>query len=553
MAYPTVTFDNQLSIPFVIYDSFNQNEEDKSLANYFGTLTQVGTTVAPGTTAEIAPINGPASVYIVYDTANNPVKRVAIAGDKPKTFPVTQADVDVITLTEQFIQFLKDKPDDPVAASFQALIKDGTATYSQVNAFFKSTADYPACTYVSYMLVVTTLARTPESESLPVPQKTYRLSTLLHHLGVSWPASLPDIAVSNFTCADDNDLVRLSCDIDIRGITFKEGVLDNILTFLPETKVRANLFFNHAPGLGFLSTTLEFSLDHIKIPVGKHDSVTINQPTVILSITPLFKFVVFEVKATMPFSLFGGPTFNADVAMTIDNVEAEIGVVLQGNNHTLLTPPGMKGVHFDSLGVGMGLMFHPPSCAIGVQGAFHIGSAGTVGLDDNQFVVVCSLAEAVPNPLYISFYVPKLTLAEAITAFTNTASTLDFPVSMRDLSFKWAENPMEPVTLPDGSLAAMAYGFSGYLDLFGLGFYGDVEIDITKGLKGNITMSPYHLGPLSLSGDGKGVSIKVDAKGNPIRNNFIPTTAAEKAAVDNAGTKQFIAPGGPSMTVSTSG
>jgi hypothetical protein len=239
--------------------------------------------------------------------------------------------------------------------------------------------------------------------------------------------------------------------------------------------------------------------------------------------------------------------------MTIDNVEAEIGVVLQGNNHTLLTPPGMKGVHFDSLGVGMGLIFEPPSCAIGVQGAFHIGSAGSVGLDDNQFVVVCSLAEAVPNPLYISFYVPKLTLAEAITTFTNTVNTIDYPVSMRDLSFKWAENPMEPVTLPDGSLAAMAYGFSGYLDLFGLGFYGDVEIDITKGLRGNITMSPYHLGPLHLTGDGKGVTIKVDAKGNPIRNNFIPTTAAEKAAVDNAGTRQLIAPGGPSMTVSTSG
>jgi hypothetical protein len=239
--------------------------------------------------------------------------------------------------------------------------------------------------------------------------------------------------------------------------------------------------------------------------------------------------------------------------MTIDNVEAEIGVVLQGNNHTLLTPPVMKGVHFDAFGVGMGLMFHPPSYAIGVQGALHIGSAGSVQLDDDNFVVVCSLAEAVPNPLYISFYVPHLSLGDVVTLFTNTSNKIDFPVSMRDLSFKWAQNPMEPVTLPDGSLAAMAYGFSGYLDLFGLGFYGDVEIDITKGLRGNITMSPYHLGPLHLTGDGKGVTLKVDAKGNPIRNNFIPTTAAEKAAVENAGTKQLIAPGGPSMTVSTSG
>jgi hypothetical protein len=212
----------------------------------------------------------------------------------------------------------------------------------------------------------------------------------------------------------------------------------------------------------------------------------------------------------------------------------------------------MKGVHFDSVGVGMGVIFEPPSFALGVQGAFHIGNPGDVKLDDDNFIVVCSLIEDVPNPLYISFYVPQMNVSDVITMFTNTSNSIDFPISISDLSFKWIENPMEPVTLPDGTLAAMAYGFSGNLDFFGLNFYGDVEIDLTNGLTGNITMSPFTFGPLSLTGNGKGVSIKVDAQGNPIKNNFIPKTAADKLAIQNATTKQLIAPGGPSMTISTS-
>jgi uncharacterized protein Smg (DUF494 family) len=552
MSYPLITFQNQLNIPVIVYDSFNNEDQNNSLANYFGTLTPIGTPLAAGASVSIQPIHGPISVYIIYDTNNNPIKRVTTLGNAAASFQITQADVDIITLTKNFIDFLKNSPNDPVATSFNALIKDGKAKPSQINAFFSSSANYKTCTNVSYMLVMIELSKTASSNGKPLPEATYSLSTLISYLGVEWPSFLPDISVSNFTCSDDNDQLKLACDIDLHNITFADGVLNNVLSFLPSSNIRTKIIFNYGASLSFLNTTLEFDLEDIKIPLGS-ETVSIDKPTIILSITPLFKFVVFEVKAIMPFSLFGSPSFNADIAMTIDNVEAEVGVVLEGNNNSLLTPPIMKGVHFDSIGVGMGLIFDPPSFALGVQGAFHIGNAGDVKLDDDNFIVVCSLVEDVPNPLYISFYVPQMNLSDVITIFTNSSNNIDFPISISDLSFTWIENPMEPVTLPDGSLAAMAYGFSGNLNLFGLDFYGNVAIDLSNGLTGNVTMSPFNFGPLSLTGNGKGVSIKVDANGNPIKNNFIPKTAADKLAVQNASTKELVAAGGPSMTISTSG
>lgn len=91
------------------------------------------------------------------------------------------------------------------------------------------------------------------------------------------------------------------------------------------------------------------------------------------------------------------------------------------------------------------------------------------------------MEEEIPNPLYIAFYVPKLDFNEIITLFTNTSYNIDLPVSFTDLSFRWAENPMEPVVLPDGSLAPMGYGFNAVMDLFGLQFYGYLQIDLNTG------------------------------------------------------------------------
>lgn len=553
-AYPDISVHNTLAEAVTVYDAFNDNSGDTSLANYFGTLTSVGA-VAVGATSAIAPIHGPISTYIVYDSKNNPVKRVFTLGTAPQSFEVAQSDLDVITATRKFVGLLQSKPDDPLSQQFNTLIKGGSASAQAVNAFFANSADYKSCTYVSYMLVVVALARTPATRQSPPAQQTYSLSTLLRFMGIDWPSGLPDIVVSKFYCTDANGSIQLGGQLNVKDVTFNDGVIDHVLSILPSETVRFSVSVDTQPGLAVGATQLRCVFDTLSIPVGGGDSISFQKPTVSLSITPLFKFVVFEIKATIPFSLFGGPPFNATAAMTIDNVEAEIGVTLDGDGRTLATPPGVKGLHFDQFGVGMGLFFEPPGFALGVQGQFHIGDGQqVVQLDDDTFAVVCEFeAETaeVPVPVFLSFYVPRMDLDTVITLFTNQSASLGVPVYFSEMSFHWAQNPMEPVTLPDGTLAPMGYGFSAGLNLFGFGFYADMELDLS-GVQGTAQLAPFSLGPvLSLTGDGTGVTVKVDANGNPIRNNTIPQTAAAKKAIEQATTRQLVQPGGPQLRVST--
>jgi hypothetical protein len=551
-SYPTISIENKLTETVTVYDAFNDNPGDTSLTNYFGTLTSLGSVTA-GATTSLAPIHGPISTYIIYDSENNPVKRVFTLGTAAQTFEVAQSDVDVITATQNFVELVQNKPDDPEVQQFNALIKNGSASAQAVDSFFAKTTDYKTCTYISYMLMVVALARTPATKTLPPAQQTYSLSALLKYMGIDWPAGMPDIVLSQFYCTDTGSGITLGGQFNVKDVTFGDGVIDNVLAILPAPTMRFTVVVNLQPGLAIGSTELQCVFDTLSIPVGGGSTIGFQQPTVILSIMPLFKFVVFEIKATIPFSLFGGPTFDAIVAMTIDNVEAEIGVTLDGNGGTLLTPPGIKGLHIDQFGVGMGLFFEPPGFALGVQGKFHIGDGQqVVQLDDDTFAVVCTFEEEVPSPLFLSFYVPQLGLDQVVELFTDQSVSLGFPVSFSDLSFHWAENPLEPVTLPDGTLAPMGYGFSAAMDLFGLGFYADMELDLSNGLQGNAQLAPFSLGPLSLTGDGTGVTIKVDANGNPIQNNTVPQTAAARQAIAQATTKQLVAPGGAEMRVSTS-
>lgn len=553
MSYPAITIKNNLTETLTIYDAFQENTDNKNLTNFFGTLTNVSSVPSSGTQT-FKPIHGPVSTYIIYDTNYNPVKRIFTLGNNPQTFTVEQADVEVIKTTEAFIKLIQNSPDNSEVVAFQKLIKGGNASPKQVNDFFQGTTDYKLCTFVSYMLVVITLARTPESANKPPQDQNYALSSLLKYLGIDWPEGFPDIVISDFFYGEENDILKIGGKLNINNVTFQEGVLDHVLAFLPSPEITFRVEVILKPGLSVGTTILTFTLDDVKIPIGNGKTFDIDKPTMMLSINPLFKFVVFEIKADIPFNIFNSPPFTAQVAMTIDNIEAEVGVEVTGNTSTLLTPPVIKGLHIDSFGVGLGLFFEPAGFAIGVDGKFHIGEQKErILLDDDQFAIVCQMEEEVPNPLYLSFYVPKLDIEQVVTLFTNTNYQLDIPITFEDLSFRWAENPLEPVVLPDGSLAPMGYGFSAYMNLLGLTFYGYLEIDLAKGISGEITMSPLSLGNIfKLTGDGKGVSIKIDKNGDPIQNNVIPKTAADKSAIKNAASKQIIEPGGPEMTISTS-
>ncbi|KAG5812118.1 hypothetical protein H9Q74_004404 [Fusarium xylarioides] len=549
---PKISFANHLHVSVTVYDSFS--DQDKT--NYFGTLTSIAN-VPPKTTASLQ-LKHPTSVLIVSDAkSNSPLARLIYLQDMSTgPFAVGEADVKAMAQTMAFITFITNNKNDPLTQAFNAIWKDTSKPQvTPVNKFFAQHEQYKSCTFATYMMGIAYTAEQPESKGKPMDQALYSLSTLATLLGATWPEFLPDIVVTKFTCNTDNDRLALQAGIDLKKLPAQS---DEALQFFGSLfnvqHLQVSVMFNYAVGLNIFGTRLSIGLDAMHVPFGGVGTLNINKPTATIDINPLFKFVVFTVTGDMPFDIFDNK-FEADLSMTIDNIEAAFGVVIKGDKGPLPAPPVMKGVHFDSFGVGIGIIFEPPSAAIGFSGQLHIGDAGNntiVPLDDDSFVVVCQLIEEVPNPLYISFYVPKMHLTDVYTVFTNAQCPVDVPVLFSDLSFQWSENPMEPVVLPDGSLSNMGYGFSAAADIFGFDFYGDVELDLTNGVTADIEMSPLSLGNVfSIKGDGTGVTLKVDASGNPIKNNQIITKAAQKQALQNATTKQMVPPGGAVLKIQT--
>lgn len=552
MSAPIVSFANSLGFSVTVYDSFSN--QDKT--NYFGTLTSLAT-VPANTTASVQLIH-PTSVLIVSNAATNlPLARL-IYSPVLSTGPlgVAQADIDAMTQTMNFITFITNNQNDSLALAFKALWKDTSKPQvTPVNQFFAQNPPYASCTFATYMMGITYEAELPISKGKPLDQAVYSLSTVVTLLGGTWPPDFPDIVVTKFTCNTQNDVLAIRAEIDLKKLPAQS---DQALQFFGSLfhvqKLEVAFSFNYGFNLGVLGTRLSISLDAMKVPFGGSATLTIDKPTATIDINPLFKFVVFTVTGSIPFNAFG-KAFEADVSMVIDNIEANFGVVIKGDHSSLPAPPVMQGVHFDEFGVGIGIVFEPPGAAIGLSGKLHIGELGSgtqVALADDTFVVVCQLVEEVPNPLYISFYVPQMHLTDVLTVFTNAKSSLDVPVSFTDLSFQWSENPMQPVALPDGSLSNMGYGFSAAANILSFSFYGDVEMDLTNGLKADIEMAPLALGSVfSMGGDGSGVSIKVDASGNPIKNNLLATTAARQKALKDATMKQLVPPGGPVLRLQT--
>lgn len=546
-----ITIQNSLGKDIKIYDSYASDTEQ----NYFGKLTPL-ITIQSNTTQSITPIHTPVSVLIAFDTDGNPVGRYVAMFNK-KSFAITSQEQAIIEETGKFIDYILANPTSDLATQFQKIFKDklNNSQVKAVDSFFQQQSDYKDCTFSSYMLVLTHRAQTPASKSQPVENRAYSLSRLYSSLsgGGAWPSELPDIEVRDFKCSTQNDILMLAGLISLKGLKFEnDAITKNVLSLFLVDELEAQFLFDYEIGLNIFGTRLKFIAGDFRIPVEDGKSITIRKPTVSIDINPLFKFVVFKASAILPFNIFGSQ-FDTTISMVIDNVEAEIGAVIQGEHNALPSPPPIKGVHFDQIGVGMGLIFEPPSYALGLQGEFHIGEGNiNVQLDDNTFALICALEEDVPNPMYISFYVPRLDFPTLVETFTDTKVAIDFPILFSDLSFKWSENPMEPLVLPDGTLTQMAFGFSGYIDLFGIEFYGDLKIDL-GGVEGIMTMSPLNLGNLlNVTGDGKAIAIKVDENGNPIKNSQVVRTKAMKDAISKATTKQLVAMGGPEMTISTS-
>ncbi|KAH7261619.1 hypothetical protein BKA59DRAFT_518578 [Fusarium tricinctum] len=553
MSTTTISFTNSLNFSVQVYDSFSPQDT----SNYFGILTLLATVPANST----APVNliRSSSVLIASNaTTNSPLARfIYLPNVNTGPFAVGQADMDAMAQAIDFITFIISNPQDPLTVAFNALWKDQTKPLvAPVTNFFAQHPTYASCTFATYIMGIVYAAEQPVSKSMPMDQAVYSLSSLVTSMGGSWPTGFPDVTVTKFTCNTSNGVLAIQAEVDISLLPAKSDEALNFFTSLFDSQqLQTSIRINHAISSGLVGTELAIRLDTMQVPCGDLGTMTINNPTATIDLNPLYRFVTFEVAGSIPFDIFD-KKFDADVNMTIDNLEASFGVVIDGDDTTLPTPTLMKGVHFSSFGVGIGVFYEPPGAVVGLSGQLQIGDAasGTQAIfDDNSFVVMCQLESGVPNPLYVFFYVPQMELTDVITIFTNSQCPLQVPVSFKDLFFQWSENPTENVVLPDGSHSLMGYGFRCRADIRFLSFYGDVAIDLQDGLKADIEMAPLSFGSLFLlEGNGRGVNVKVDAAGNPINNNHLATTVAQRQAIKDATTQQLVAGGGPVLKIETS-
>lgn len=561
---PAISFENDLDYDIIIYDSFGDDEtdsDDNTDDNYFGTLTSLGTVTARSTSS-IQPIHSTSAFIVENKSTQKPVKRCTKMSFQKNitSFVVNQDDEDAMTAVFKFIDFYLKNPNDDMSKAFTAILnEDSSNWFSDIPDFFSKYPAYSKCSFPDYMMGITYNAMNPppvpsSNPSSPPPPPTYSLKKLTLAMGAQWPEGLPDIAVSNFSCTNKNSNILIVAEIDIAGLCFESDVIArNVTTIMGgDKKFTVAIQFNYAVSLGIFGTRLSFLPENFSIPVGGNNSISVTKPAITFDINPLFKFVLFTLKGTIPFNI-NNKTFDALVSVAVDNDEASIGVTIEGDHGSLPAPPGLKGLFFDEFGVGIGVFFEPLSCIIGIDGKFHIGSNNSiVSLDDDTFALVCKITGDAITPAFASFYIPKLDLDTVIALFTNVNVHLDVPVSFEDLSFRWVDSLMSGYVMPDGTLSDSGYGFSAACNIGSFGFYGDVELDLNNGLTANVEVSPINWkNVFKLTGDGKGFNIKVDPHGNPIRNNFVPTTQEEKNAVANATEKIITTPGGACLIINT--
>ena len=450
------------------------------------------------------------------------------------TLEINLADQKIMSDSLDFVTYAASHKKEASIVKFKALWGATSASdlIKSVDNYFKSSLDYKNCCYETYLT-----ALRYHASLINTLDKSTSLSNLVKYLGGSWPPALDDIEISNVITSTQNGMLDVWGELDMNKLKDRNQQFSNLNTI---TKKKILLFHVDVSVMGI---TLTCYFDTLSIPTANGHSLNITKPHVVLSINPMFKFVVIKVIGNMPFTVFG-TKLNAIVSLVIDNIEANVGITLEGDKKPLPSPPGIKGLHFDSFGVEMGVFFKPVGLDLGLEGKFHIAQTGSkaVKIKDDNFGIVLNVEGEVPNPTYLSFYLSELSLDELVALFTNHTSKIPFPVTYSDLSFYWSE---EPIALPDGTLSPIGFGFSSGVDILGFKYYGQFRIDLTKGISADMTCAPISLGNIfNLKGDGKGVTIKVDNKGNPIKNNQV------KQITTGIKDKSLVPAGGPVLTMS---
>lgn len=545
-----LSFRNMLCEAVTLYDSFGKDAQNPS---FYGKLTFRGS-VQPGQTLTLEPLHA-LNVIIAFGADGHPVGRYVSL--TTYGFDITAEDKAAVRTAEAFIDQLAQQPlGSKLAQDFYTKAKSP----AEVNAFFKSTPAYAKLDFPIYMLALTYKAshpvtithRMPKSGApMPAPpggagNQVYLLSTLCGCLGGQWPLGLPDVGVRDFRCEGGDGNYKLGGAVDLVDFTYETDDITRWVGVLAANQTVEVLLEFSAESLG--ATRLSFLPDDIHFKLPGNRSLWIQRPTVSISLNPAFQFFVFQVSGVVACSI-NGQKFGCLITLTVDNIEISAGVVIPNDNNWFPMPPELKGVHLKELDFSLGLIFEPPSVAVGIGGKCLIGKNTTIATDD--FVIVLAIAEDYAEVLYIAFDAPSMDLPTFIEVFTDERMEVDFLVSFQQLSLTWVANLLAPVTLPNGSLTQPGFGCSALVVILDFEFYGLIKLGLS-GIQTVLSSSPVRFGSIfRLEGGGQGVAFQVNASGEPLKNAKFLLNADDRQQNSNAPVKQFVEPGGPELTINS--
>lgn len=377
------------------------------------------------------------------------------------------------------------------------------------------------------------------------------LRGIIDELGISFPTEFSDVPVTGVQLSAGGE--GISADISFDDLINASPVFKLLGQILP-SHLDAYIKVDLGLSSGF---ELKVSLYDFKIRLPDNSGFfPVHKPMFDMNYSP--DSGSWDVK------LIGGTTIqvlgkNIDVNLLgiINETEVIIGLDVIEKESFLFTPPELKGVHIKEIGGELGMFFTPPGLDLGFTGQCYIGNQGQIALDDDKFAIVLDIQGETAEVKYLSFYVPQMDVNQLLEVFTNTNAQINTSISLSKLEFFYAPSS---VLLPNGDSSPQGISGRCAIDIKNFGLYGLFKLSSGKDLDIDFECDPIHIkrrgkNILSVTGNGQGITQKVDKNGNPIKYNDIKNREdASKPLqdlIDNATEKQLVKSGGPVVVLQT--
>ncbi|RKQ43139.1 hypothetical protein BXY85_3758 [Roseivirga pacifica] len=391
---------------------------------------------------------------------------------------------------------------------------------------------------------------------------TENLASICEKYGIQCPTDFP-ASFTNVSKQDNNNTERtltFKGNLDLSSLSLNPGELKILLGMLGgQSEQPVTVTVTAKADVTATVVNIVFSPPKIT-PV---PDVTLTNCSIEITYTPASNTASVLIKWPFSFTAFNND-LKAMVNMALSATEMELGATISTNTgQTLQLPLAPRGIHFQEIGLNGCVLFKPIDLfVIGIQAQFLIGKEYPSAIvKDNNLAFSFIMDGDVPVPQYISFYLQSISVSELINMFTNGGLDLGVPITMENVSCSWYNPELEEsLVLPDGTTVYPGYSFEGEADLFGWSFYGALSLNqtglvVSKGVSAKLCMDKFTLGSFfSLTGNGKGYSIKVDANGEPVKTNEMPKSGTEYQQIDellkSAHNKVLVNPGGAELSFS---